>query len=83
MQLINEKNYRAFRIVHFSQDSLQASRNLIAVFGTVNQSIDTETEQAFIPQTLRNVAVSNSLCQTVGDFGNPGPCFADDHRITV
>src|SRR5439155_21016470 len=49
---------------------------------SVNQSIDTETEQAFIPQTLRNVAVSNSLCQTVGDFGNPGPCFADDHRIT-
>ncbi|PYS40566.1 MAG: hypothetical protein DMF71_13015 [Acidobacteria bacterium] len=73
MELINEEDNCAFRALHFSQDSFQAGRNLVSVFCMINQSIETETEQAFVTQTFGDFAVSNSLRQTLGNCGDAGP----------
>ena len=83
VQLIDEEDDLALRLLDFVQHRFQPFLKFAAVFRTGNERAHIEGEDRLVLQTVRNIAAHDPLCQTFRDCRFADTGFADEHRVVL
>ena len=83
MDFIDKQDNPAFGFFHFIEHSLQTFLKLAPEFGARNQSSHIQCENGLVFQSLRHIAVENSLCQSFHHCSFTNPRLTDEHRIIL
>ncbi len=83
VQLVEEEDDLALRLLHLGQHRFQPLLELAAVFGAGQQRADVERDHAAVAQALGHVAVDDPLRQALDDRGLADTGIADQHRVVL
>ena len=81
MQLVDEQDDPALRLLHFVQDGLQPLLKLAAVLGPGHQRTHIQGEDSLVLQTGGHVALHDPLGKALGDGGLAHAGLADQHGV--
>ena len=83
MQLINEKNDLALRVLNFLQDSFQTIFELAAIFRAREHRAEIQSNEPFVAKRFGDVARNNSLSEPFYDCRFADAGFANQDRIVL
>ena len=83
MQLVDEQDDPALRLLHFVQDGLQPLLKLAAVLGPGHQRTHVQGEDSLVLQTGGHVAIHDPLGQALGDGGFAHAGLTDQHGVVL
>ena len=83
MQFIDEQNDLSVTVLHIIQYGLQTFLEFTSVFGTGYQCAHIKCEDLLILQSLRDIALDDTLCQTLHHGGLTDTGFTDQHGVIL
>ena len=83
VQLVDEEDDLAGRVLDLGEDGLEPLLELAAVLRAGEERTDVERPDALALQPLGDVAGDDALRESLGDRGLPHPGLADQHRVVL
>ena len=83
VQLVDEQDDRALRLLHFLEHRLEPLLELAAELGPGDQGAHVQGDDALVLQPLRHVAADDALGQPLDDGGLADAGLADQHRVVL
>lgn len=83
MQFVDEEDNLSVRLLYFADYRFEPIFKLSAIFRAGDHLSQIKRKQAFVLDSLRNVAVDDLLCQPFDNRRLTNPRLTDQHRVIL